>query len=99
MHFCIIFISFTKEINSESIHYLGLETYFVNIFDEIEPSKRLLENLILKLSKASRSERYEIKKLINKIFSNSELDFSYEEKLDFYLSEVDPEDKKKTIQQ
>lgn len=89
------FIEDAKEINSESIHCLGLETYFINLFDEIESSKMLLENLIFKLSKASRSERYEIKKLINKLFSNSELDFSYEEKLDFYLSEVDPEDKNK----
>ncbi|PYE38549.1 SIR2 family protein [Psychrobacter fozii] len=88
-------ISSARQINSESTYYFGLETYFVNLFDEVDSSKRLLEHLILKLTKASRSERYEIKKLINKLFLNSELDFSYNEILSFYLSEVDPENKNK----
>lgn len=82
-------ISVAKGINKDSIYTLNLETNYANFFDDKEYAKVLIEDLRLKFLTSSKADQYSIKKLIDKLFTNTELSFKKDDRYDFYINTID----------
>lgn len=78
-----------KGINNNSIYTLNLETNYANFFDDKDYAKVLIEDLRLRFRTSSKADQHSIKKLIDKLFTNTELSFSKDDRYDFYIGLID----------
>ena len=85
----IVFLNKAKGINKDSIYTLDLETNYANFFDDKEYAKVLIEDLRMKFSTSSKADQHSIKKLMDKLFTNTELSFKKEDRDSFYVSLID----------
>ena len=85
----IAFLNTAKNINNNSIYTLNLETNYANFFDDKDYAKVLIEDLRLRFTTSSKADQHSIKKLIDKLFTNTELSFSKNDRQDFYLNLID----------
>ncbi len=86
------FVQKAKKINSHDVDFLDLEVYFVNLFDAKVHASSLVTDLFMNYEQTNKSNKYRISILLNKLFSNTDLDTPLSEKVKFYKDYVAFED-------
>ena len=78
------FVQKAKKINPHDIDFLGLEVYFVNLFDANKHINSLIDDLFLNYKQSNKANKANILHLLNNLFKNVDLEIPFDKKVEFY---------------
>lgn len=82
-------INEAKRINKNDIDFIGLEVYFVNLFNEAKYASVLVDNLFGYYDTYSKSDKMNISRMFNSLFRNLKLNIPFDNKIRFYKDYVE----------